>query len=266
MHQVLSILVIMTLFFSFPTKSLAGDLTIRLPSYSDGRHEYYHDLIVSALKQAGHEVTIENVSNLPHLREWDMLENGTISVLWLIRTKERDKKFLPIPVPLTNGLIGQRILLVPPGDRDKYKDVKTLEDFRRLGMVGGFGTGWYDVEVWNANSLPYLELADWRLLYKMTAKGNRNVNYLPRGFNEVAQEALNHPELVIEPHLMLVYNCDFILYVSPMKPRLAPILWDSLTRARDSGLMGRLVKKYWTRNYDIINPERRTILKLRQPE
>lgn len=249
-----------------PPVAHADYLTIRVPAYSDGVHAYFSDLLYMALEQDGHLTAIEKVMDIPHLREREMLSSGDISVLWLFRSEERDKKYIPVPVGLTNGLMGQRILLIPPGSESDFKGVESLGDFRRLGKVGGFGMNWFDVGVWNTNHLPYLEVAEWRLLYDMVASGMRGVDYFSRGFSEIVREARNHPKLAIEPHLMLVYERDFIFYVSPQTPGLAPIIEHALIKARDSGLMGRLIKKHWAESYDIIKPEKRTIIQLKVPE
>ncbi len=266
MFRAIFSLAVMVTLFLVPAKSSADHLTIHMPAYSNGTHEYYHELLATALEQAGYIVDIEKVENIPHLRELSMLENGEINVVWRIRSSARDNLYSPIPVNLTNGLIGQRILLVAQRDVDEYKDVRTRGDFRRLGKVGGFGKGWFDVNIWEANFLPYLEVTDWRLLYDMVAEGSRGVDYFSRGFSEVVREVKNYPELVIEPHLMLVYNRDYIFYVSPKTPLLKPILKTALIKARESGLMDRLIKKHWARNYDRIKPENRTIIHLRTPE
>lgn len=244
----------------------AEQISLRMPSYSDGTHEYFIDLLSTALQNTGHEVNIEKVRNLPHLRVRTMLETGEISVLWLLRTDIRDAKFIPIPVKLTNGFIGQRILLISPRQKNDYKDVKDLGAFRRLGKIGGFGKDWFDIGVWDTNFLPYLEMADWRLLFGMIEEGNRGVDYFSRGFNEVVKEAKDHPELIMEPHLMLVYDRDYIFYVSPANPELAPILNDAMEKAMHNGLMGQLMKKHWAHNFDIIKPDSRTIIHLNVPE
>lgn len=249
-----------------PILARADYLTIRVPTYSDGLHEYFTELLFMALEQDGHLAAFEHVLDVPHLREREMLMSGDLDVLWLFQSKKRDEQFIPVPIGLTNGLTGQRILLIPPGDEHEFEDVESLGDFRRLGKVGGFGTGWYDISVWEANYLPYLEVAEWRLLYDMVADGSRGADYFSRGFSEIVQEARNHPNLAIEPHLMLVYNKDFIFYVSPQTPELAPIIEKALIKARESGLMSKLIKKHWADSYDIIKPDNRTIIHLRTPE
>lgn len=253
-------------FLMVPRLAGATYLTIRMPGFSDGSHKYYSELLATALAKEGHLAAIELAMDLPHLRIRDMMDEGTLSVHWLIRSETRDQRYLPVPVSLTNGLIGKRILLIPPEAKNDYKNVKTLRDFRELGKVGGFGTNWYDIGVWKANLLPYLEVANWRLIYSMTADGTRGIDYFSRGFNQVVDEAEQNPRLAIEPHLMLVYDHDFIFYVSPRHPELVDILTKALARARDEGIIDRLIKEHWARNYDILKPEGRTVIRLANPE
>ncbi|WP_319541792.1 hypothetical protein [uncultured Pseudodesulfovibrio sp.] len=244
----------------------ADFVTIRVPAYSDGTHSYFVDLLTTALSKEGHLATIEQVSDIPHLREWTMLEAGELSVLWLSRTRQRDKRYFPIPVNLTNGLVGKRILLVPSDQREAYKDVKTLRDFKGLGKTGGFGTQWFDVDIWKANDLPYLEVPQWRLLYNMVAEKSRGVDYFSRGLNEIADDTTLHSGLVIEPHIMLVYDRDYIFYVSPTRPKLAALLLTVLEKARDSGLMDQLIKKHWAKSLALLQPETRTVIPLHTPQ
>jgi len=241
-------------------------MTIRMPAYTDGAHEFFHALLTSALVQAGHLPTIEHLVDYPNLRERKMLKNGDVDVLWLIHSKERDEQYLPVSVNLTNGLIGQRILLVPPRNLNNFRGVKTVDDFRELDKAGGFGKDWFDTRVWETNNLRYCEIVNWRLLFNMVADGSRNVDYFSRGFNEVLRDAKDHPNLAIEPHLMLVYDRDYRFYVSPKAPHIAPIIEDALTKARKSGLMNEIIKEHWAKNFDILQPEKRTIIKLKSPE
>lgn len=243
----------------------AGPLTLRMPAYSDGAHLFFYDLLLSAFEQCQKEVVIESVTDFPHLREREMLGSGELSALWLMRTEERDRKFIPVPVGLTNGMIGERVLLVSPRHVDMFKDVRSLDDFLRLGKVGAFGRGWFDVDVWEANSMPCVTLADWRLIYGMVATGDRGIDYFSRGVNEVVKEAELHPELAIEPHLLLAYETDYILYVSPGRPELGPVLEEVLKKARDSGLIDRVVQRHWGKNFELLKLGRRTVLRLKTP-
>jgi hypothetical protein len=249
---------------SLPAQAVS--VTLRMPVYPNGQHEFFFELITKALKEDGHDVTLESVFNHPHLRERDMLALGDLNVLWLVRSQKRDATYIPVPVKLTNGLIGKRILLVPQKHKENYKDVKTLDDFRNLGKVAGLGKKWFDVKVWTINALPKVEIYDWRLVYKIIDIGDRGVDYFPRGFNEILSEHHANSYLAIEPHLILQYDRDFIFYVSPKTPGLAPMLERAMKKAKASGLIDRLVHKHWAHNFEVLKPETRTIIHMATPK
>lgn len=260
-----SLIALLVSILLLPSLAHAKKIVLRMPAYSDGAHLYFYDLLYSAFRQTEHDITIEQVSNYPHLREREMLMTGDLDALWLIHTKERNTKYLQIPVGLTNGMIGKRVLLVSPNQKEKYKNVTNVDEFRELGKIGAFGKGWFDTKVWKANSLPYIDMADWRLIYDMVAECSRGIDYFSRGINEIVLEAKLHPELSIEPYLMLVYERDYNIYVSPKHPELVPILTDVLTKARDSGLIKQLIKKHWADSFEILKLGTRTTINLHTP-
>ncbi|WP_051677127.1 hypothetical protein [Maridesulfovibrio frigidus] len=259
------IICILSLVFCFPRAANADKIYLRMPSYFDGEHDYYYELLEMALHNAGHEVTIDKVAELPTARERKMLEDGDLSIGWYLQSSQRDNQYVPIPVNITNGLIGKRILLVPPEDLHAYKDVKTLDDFRALNKVGAFGWKWYDAVIWEKNGLPFKEVLNWRNIFKMIAHRSRGIDYFSRGFNEIVNESRANKELVIEPHLLLEYKRDFIFYLSPKFAHLRPIIEEALLEAKKSGLMDELLRKHWVNNFEILQPEKRTILKLKDP-
>lgn len=252
--------------FTTALSAYADHIILRVPSYSNGTHAYYHELLRTVFSRAGYTTTLEVVTDYPHLRERHMLDTGELSLLWLFRTPERDRRFIPIPVPLTNGLMGKRILLVNPKEAEAYKGVSDIGQFRRLGKVGGFGLRWHDTSIWDANFLPYRTVADWQLIYRWLAEEAPEVDYFSRGFTEIVQEAKAHPELAIEPHLMFSFQRDFIFYLSPKDVHLKPILEKGLRDARNTGLLDALVRKHWATNFERLKPERRTVIKLKLPE
>ena len=122
-------------------------ITLIFPQYPDESDTYYYELLKRALAEAGNDVTIERTPPLPQQRAVNMLNSGEISLIHLLRSDERDQQYLPIAVNLTNRLIGNRILLVPPDNQDDYANVKNLQEFKDMGKVGAFGNDWFDAEI-----------------------------------------------------------------------------------------------------------------------
>ncbi|WP_291329582.1 hypothetical protein [Desulfovibrio sp. UCD-KL4C] len=246
-----------------PINSYAEIICLRMSSTADGRHEYFCELLKTALVNDGHDVYIKKIPGLPLLRKLNMLKSGGISIARLFRTPERDKDYIPIPVNLTNGLIGKRVLLIPAEDLHIYEKVKTLDEFRNINKVAAFGKKWFDVGIWKENDLPYKEVVNVNNIYKMVATKSRGLDYFTRGFNEVLQSVNKYDALVIEPHLLLEYNHDFIFYLSPQEARLKPVIGKALLHAKSSGLIDKLIHKYWSVNFEVLKPENRTVIKLK---
>lgn len=119
--------------------------------------------------------------------------------------------------------------------------------------------------MWRHNQLPVTDRnGDWRVLYKQVAKGNRGVDYFRRGVIEIVTEAPNHPELQVERQLVLIYDRDFVFYLSPQSALLAPVT-EALTLARDTGLIERLIRKHYAEAFDLYRLNDRVRIKLDTP-
>ncbi len=209
-------------------------------------------------------------SELPHLRVKFYLDIGEISIHWMVESKVRNKKYIPVKVGLTNGLIGQRILLIKKGNQHFYDGVKTLKDFRNLNLVGGMGKDWFDARVWETNRLKYKEHSgNWKAIFKMIPA--RSVyDYFSRGINEILEEAEQYPDLAIEERLVLIYERDFIYYLSKTGKnagaKYKDIIEHALIKAKDSGLVERLINKQWTNDFKTLNFDKRIKIHLKTPE
>ena len=115
-------------------------ITLTLASQMDGGHHFYHELLFEALSRDGYDVKIMVPSeHIPQKRVIRMVESGQLSLTWLLATPERDSKYLAIDVPLTNGLIGKRVMLIPPKLQSKLTNIETLQDLKQANLVAGLG-------------------------------------------------------------------------------------------------------------------------------
>lgn len=236
---------------------------------NQGSYDYTKALMIKALEASNYKVVVINVGeDIPMSRMEIMLLHGDISLFFLGQTDQRDQRFLPIDVGMTDGLIGQRILFIPPDQQMRYNQVQTLDDLRELGVVAGLGDAWADVAIWAANGLPYASISgDWKRLYRMLAAGNRHIDYLPRGAQEMVLEWPLHPELAVEQQLLLIYEKDHILYVSPQKPELHALLLPVMQQAFDTGLIRNLAHSHYHAVFEQpINLNQRRIINLQLPD
>ena len=252
---------------SKPAQNENGRIELTFPTYPDGSEAYYYHLLEQALADAGYNAVIERTSPLPQQRAITMLENGQLSIIHLLQNEERDAAYIPIQVNITNGLIGHRILLIPPESQADYAKVQNIEDFRNLEKVGAFGKGWFDVQIWAANHLVYEEIdGEWRKIYEMLAREDRGIDYFSRGFTEIVAEAEAHPDLAIESDLVFIYDRDFLFYLTPSNAEYAPMIEDALQQAEASGLIDELIYQYWQDDFAKLDLENRTKIFLDTPE
>ncbi|MDJ0832994.1 MAG: hypothetical protein QNJ69_05690 [Gammaproteobacteria bacterium] len=229
----------------------------------DGPHRYYVDVLQHAVDRANLNLRIELLHDIPRKRTQTMLANNQLSVKVLVRSQERDAMFTPVRIGLTNGLIGTRILLVPRGESYRYANVNSLQDLREIDVVGAFGTGWYDVKVWTRNELKHVTVdGDWEPIFNMLASRQRGIDYFSRGATEIVANARDYPELEIEPRLALVYDRDFIFYLSPATARYRDALEQALKDMQLEGDFERLQQKHWGENLGVLALDRRIRLNL----
>jgi hypothetical protein len=245
----------------------AEGLKLVLPTYPDNSQLFYIELLQKSLDAAGVEYTTEFEKDLPQTRAVEMLDQGQLSMMWMLASAERDAKYTRVDVGLTGGLIGRRILLISPKQSETYANVQNLDDFRKLGKVGAFGKNWFDAKVWAMNGLAYQEIdGEWRVIYDMVAEGNRGLDYFSRGFTEIVSEAAEHPNLQIESHLVLIYDRDFYYYLSSSAAQYKDTIQDALLKAQTSGLIDELVQKYWVDSFAKLNMDKRIQIQLETPK
>lgn len=164
-------------------------LELRVAVVSDGRADYFVRLLEESLKLIEQPFNIQYIKNIPARRMWWMLGRGDINLFYGIQSKDKDssKELVAVRNALTNGLIGQRVLLIRRTCTEAFAQVRSVGDLKRTGLIAGLGAGWHDAKVFKASDLPvYEHTAPWRTIYAMVAAGNRHVDYLPRGVTEVS--------------------------------------------------------------------------------
>jgi hypothetical protein len=161
-------------------------------------------------------------------------------------------------------------LFIKKGDQPLYDKVNTLDDFRKLNLTGGMGRDWFDAKVWKINLLLFKEHSgDWRAIYRMIPDG-RDYDYFPRGLNEILVEAGKYPKLGIENRLVLIYDRDFRFYLSKQGvnagAKYKNILNSIMQKAKESGLIDKLVRKYWAGDFDTLKYDDRIKIHLKTPQ
>lgn len=250
--------------------SYAMAIPLHLASIEDSPslHKYFHELLTTSIQNIGHEPKLI-IKNLPHLRVKQYLKNGEISIHWMLKSDVNNKTYIPINVGLTDGLIGQRVLFIKKNSQHLYDEVKNLEDFRDLNLVGAIGKDWFDVKVRKLNKLSYEEHSgNWKSIFTML-RLRTIYDYFSRGLNEILTESKLYPNLAIEKNLLLIYDRDFIFYLSKTGNnnvlRYKSIIEEALLKAKKDGLIKKLLNKYRDNDFKTLNYDTRLKLYLKTP-
>jgi len=231
----------------------ADPVELVIPAY-DPKTGYFEALLVEALRAAGHDVVVRRLDpSVQQARAVKMMdEDAGISLIPIFKTPERDAKYVAIDVDILGRLMAWRILLIPTGQQAVYDEVKTLDDYRNLRLVSGFGKDWFDAVVWQENDLLYIEKdGSWNpTLYLMVAARNRGVDNFPRGAVEVPVELPLHDGLEAEKRLLFVYERPFIFYLARSAAPYRDIIRDALAAAVKSGLMDRMIRQFFPEVFD----------------
>lgn len=228
---------------------------------------YMVELLETALEAQGHSANI-TIVDLPPLRFDHLISAGDGGYVAFKNSRRDVPNAIRIDVPLTDGLIGHRVVFLNPENREMFADVQTLADLRATGAAGGFGEGWFDGRIWDANGLENVAVSgEWRNIYGMLAAGNRGIDYFSRGILEMAAEAEDHPDLAVDPYLLLVYPGDFAFFLSAGLEQQAGIIEDALEAAVASGERDRLLREHFPQVYDpeVLNMEGRQRIELVLP-
>ncbi|MEW6996103.1 hypothetical protein AADZ86_00145 [Colwelliaceae bacterium BS250] len=264
MHLVFPILLILYIIASFKVAGEQLELSIAVLSDAPQQNLFFHELLTTALENDGHSVKLNEVA-IAHFEAAQKLKSGAISIFWMLESKQRDDEFIGIEAGLTNGLIGKRVLLIRRSEQQLFKQIRNIEDLRQLDYIAGLGKDWFDVKIWEANNLPYETLrGNWQIMFEMFAN-NYAFDYLPRGINEITDDADNHAELMIEQNLVFIYDLDMKFYLSLERGEYQLIIQKALTKADKDGLINALVNKHWSKNIEKLNYDKRIQIKLEVP-
>lgn len=192
-------------------------------------------------------------------------EGNGIDVLWSSSTPQRDQELLPIKFNILRGLNEYRVLLIREEDKEKFANIKSLDDLRHF--KAGTGIHWSDTLILKTNNLPYTTSWAYEPLFKMLAA--KRFDYMARGMQEIKHELITHSDLhlTVADKVMLHYHQPIYYYVSPKNPKLAERILKGLEMAQADGSFDRLFYSIPEHRYatDEIQNNTRVIFNLEKP-
>lgn len=214
----------------------AQPITLIYPKPADTvRWDYALKLVALALKHSGRDYVLQPTSNvITQARAMRELEAGHIDFIWAGTSAEYERRLRPIRIPVLRGLEGYRICITSRQRLPAFAAVNSLSALKQLTIGQGFG--WSDTKILEAAGFT-VDTAAYDRLFEMVDKDRfdcflRGIHEAP---GEVAEQRARYPDLVVEPHVLVVYPFASFFFVNRNNATLAQDLQRGLERAYDDG-------------------------------
>jgi hypothetical protein len=237
---------------------------------NDQRPLYFRNMLQLALdktaKSDGPAKWVLTRSKAMQGRNIVNLEQGRdLDVIWTMTNKERERRLLPVRIPLYKGLFGYRICLIRQGDEKKFSSVKTLADLKSSKYSIGSGIDWPDTEILKANKLNVFAGSTYEGLFRTLSKGRFDcyARAVPEPWGEVkSRPSLN---LVVEKHIAFKYKTAMYFFVNKKNKLLADRLERGLRIAISDGSFDNVFYTENEKYLRLANIKKRNILPLKNP-
>lgn len=237
---------------------------------SEPRYAYVIELLTLILDETRSNYgpyKLQPLYNINYRRGTTLLtQNSQVDIMVSSPSEELMNTLQPILIPIERGLLGYRVFFIRRTDQQRFAAITTLDELRRQ-FTAGFGAGWVDRGILEANGIPLVVNPRYRLLYKMLI-GNR-FDYFPRGINEIHPELKRfeheHPELSIESTLAFYYPYPRYFFVHKNNQQLKERIETGFHRIRENGVFQEHFEAYHRTTLERIRTQKRRVFVLHNP-
>lgn len=237
----------------------------RADSAADQRVNYYSELLSLCLAKSGKAYQLEPTQfHQEQARGLQLLEmNRGLEVSWTFTTIEREKKLMPIRIPIDRGLFGWRLFLIKASNQALFNHVETAQQLAKLRA--GQGHDWPDTDILQANQFFISGSTTYEGLFEMLVRNH--IQYFPRALMEVELELNAHPKhgLAIEQHLALHYPTALYFFVNKKNTELAADIEKGLRSAIEDGSFKKLFDQHFSDTIRKSNLAKRKIISIHNP-
>lgn len=212
-------------------------------SKNDLRQNYYYNVLKLSLdktKDKYGEYKIEYVDAGIQGRRAAFLAEGSpdLDMIWTMTSIEREKSMLPVRIPLLKDLMGYRIFIINKKDKNKFSNIKTVEELKKMRAIQGHD--WPDTEILIANGFQVEKSSNYEGMFEMIDL--ERADYFPRGVNEPFDEIKLRSKLnlAVDDTIMLQYFAPFFFFVNVKKPELRDRVKEGLEKAIVDGSFDKL--------------------------
>ena len=197
----------------------------------------------------------------------ELMRNSSdvITVANVAATLDREDDLVAIPIPIDSGLLGLRVCLVTPANRDLFEGVDSVAEFRQRGLRVGQGVHWPDTGILQANGVEVITHPQFEILFRMLI--NDRFECFARGVSEVLYDLeQQHPdEFVIEPHLLIAYPFPSYFFVSRADHETGQRIQLGMERAIEDGSFSAFLDDFYARPVRELGLDQRQVLTLENP-
>ncbi|MEZ5447954.1 MAG: hypothetical protein R3E89_02655 [Thiolinea sp.] len=138
----------------------------------DTSHAYYAGLLKMALEATRAEFGDSQIvyqGNLNQAREMVELESGKLINVGMVGTsKEREKRLIPIRIPLNKGTLGYRLFIIHKDNQQKFDRIQTIEQLKKLSICQG--SDWPDSDIMEAAGFTVIRNQDYESLFEQVSQ------------------------------------------------------------------------------------------------
>ncbi len=166
-----------------------------------------------------------------------LMKGDRADVMWASVTPEREALMQLIPHDLLRSLNNYRVLVIRPGDQQKFSRIASFEEFKQL--TSGGGDRWTSTKILQMNGIKVSTAPYYGSIIKMLAAGR--FDYISRGLHEASGDLIlgQHfaSHVSIESSLLLQYQTpiSYSFFVNKTNLELADRLNRGLALAERDG-------------------------------
>jgi hypothetical protein len=180
--------------------------------------------------------------------------------------KAWDSEVIIIKIPIRQGLLNYRLLLVRESQLAQFSKVKNLEDLGKLNA--GLQHHWATTKVFESHGLNVTTTHNFEGLFQMLKWAR--FDYIPRAVYEIYDELeRRQPDLkslVVEPTLALYLPMSTYIHISPQEPCIARRIEVGLRKLIANGEIKTILDKYYAEDISRANLKNRRIIKISNPD
>jgi len=191
---------------------------------------------------------------------------GKLSVMYLSTTPDFEQHLIPVRIPVDKNLGGYCVFLIHRNDRQRFANVRSLDDLRRFTY--GLGLGWIDVDILKANGFRVVTGSSYDGLFEMLV--NRRFDVFLRAATEVLDEYGQRKDslpLAIEDSIILYYPLPMYFWFPKTEAgrRMAARAEEGMRMMIADGTYDRIFDKYQRQKIEQLRLKDRRIFRITNP-